>query len=93
MPRPSPICKGTARASQQVALVEKYAKAQDMFWTPKAADPVFTDTLALDLGTVVPSMAGPKRPQDRVALTEAAPGFAKVMADEFKKAEELGQAA
>ena len=83
--------KGTARASQQVALVEKYAKAQDMFWTPKAADPEFTDTLTLDLGSVVPSIAGPKRPQDRVVLAEAATGFAKVMADEFKKAEELGR--
>ena len=46
-------------------------------------------TLALDLGTVVPSMAGPKRPQDRVTLADAASGFAKVMADEFKKAEQL----
>jgi aconitate hydratase len=83
--------KGTARATQQVALVEKYAKAQDMYWTPKAADPEFTDTLTLDLGSVVPSIAGPKRPQDRVVLAEAATGFAKVMADEFKKAEELGR--
>jgi aconitate hydratase len=83
--------KGTARAAAQVALVEKYAKAQDMFWTPKAEEPVFSDTLALDLSTVVPSMAGPKRPQDRVELTNAASGFAKVMADEFKKAEELSK--
>ena len=44
-----------------MALVEKYAKAQDMFWTPKAEEPVFSDTLQLDLATVVPSMAGPKR--------------------------------
>jgi len=83
--------KGTARAAAQVALVEKYAKAQDMFWTPKAEEPVFTDTLELDLGTVVPSMAGPKRPQDRVELSGAASGFARVMADEFKKAEELSR--
>ena len=83
--------KGTARAAAQVALVEKYAKAQDMFWTPKAEEPVFSDTLALDLSTVVPSMAGPKRPQDRVELTNAASGFAKVMAEEFKKAEELSK--
>ena len=92
MPRPSPISRARRAPRQQVALVEKYAKAQDMFWTPKAAEPVFTDTLALDLATVVPSMAGPKRPQDRVELANAATGFAKVMADEFKKAEELGQA-
>jgi aconitate hydratase len=83
--------KGTARAAAQVALVEKYAKAQDMFWTAKAEEPVFTDTLSLDLKTVVPSMAGPKRPQDRVELTNAASGFAKVMAEEFKKAEELSK--
>jgi aconitate hydratase len=83
--------KGTARAPAQVALVEKYAKAQGMYWTAKAEDPMFSDTLELDLGNVVPSMAGPKRPQDRVELTDAASGFAKVMADEFKKAEELGK--
>ena len=83
--------KGTARASAQVALVEKYAKAQDMFWTPKAEEPVFSDTLELNLASVVPSMAGPKRPQDRVELGNAGAGFAKVMADEFKKAGELGK--
>ncbi|MFN4140297.1 aconitate hydratase AcnA [Aestuariivirga sp.] len=83
--------KGTARPSAQVALVEKYAKAQDMFWTAKAEEPVFTDTLELDLSTVVPSMAGPKRPQDRVELSSAASGFAQVMAEEFKKAEELSK--
>ncbi len=79
--------KGTARSAAQVALVEKYAKAQDMFWTPKTAEPTFTDTLELNLGHVVPSMAGPKRPQDRVLLSESALGFAKVMADEFMKAD------
>jgi aconitate hydratase len=67
--------KGTARPAAQVALVEKYAKAQDMFWTPKAADPEFSDTLALDLASVEPSMAGPKRPQDRVTLGDAAADF------------------
>ncbi|HUR43360.1 MAG TPA: aconitate hydratase AcnA, partial [Aestuariivirga sp.] len=74
---------GTAREPEQVALVEAYAKAQGMFWTPEAITPVFTDTLDLDLATVVPSMAGPKRPQDRVTLAEAASGFTKVMTDEF----------
>ncbi len=83
--------KGTARAAAQVALVEKYAKAQDMFWTPKAEEPVFSDTLALDLASVVPSMAGPKRPQDRVELGNVGAGFAAVMADEFKKAGELSK--
>ena len=83
--------KGTARPAAQVALVEKYAKAQDMYWTPGAEVPDFTDLLSLDLATVVPSMAGPKRPQDKVALTESASDFAKVMDNEFKKAEQLGQ--
>ncbi len=81
--------KGTARPAAQVALVEKYAKAQDMFWTPKAEDPVFSDTLELDLASVVPSMAGPKRPQDRVELGNVAAGFTKVMADEFESGEKL----
>ena len=81
--------KGTSRPAAQIALVEKYAKAQGMFWTPKSPDPVFTDTLALDLATVEPSMAGPKRPQDRVRLADAATGFAAVMTEEFKKADEL----
>jgi aconitate hydratase len=81
--------KGTARPGPQMALVEKYAKAQGMYWTAKAEEPTFSDTLTLDLGTVVPSMAGPKRPQDRVTLADAGDGFAKVMAEEFKKADQL----
>jgi aconitate hydratase len=81
---------GTARPPAQVALVEKYAKAQGMFWTPEAVDPDFTDVLSLDLATVVPSMAGPKRPQDKVSLAESAADFAKVMVSEFKKVEQLG---
>jgi aconitate hydratase A / 2-methylisocitrate dehydratase len=83
--------KGTARAAAQIALVEKYAKAQDMFWTPKSPEPDYTDMLVLDLDCVVPSMAGPKRPQDRVTLKDAASGFATVMAEEFKKAEQLSR--
>jgi aconitate hydratase len=83
--------KGTARPAAQVALVEKYAKAQDMFWTAKSPEPEFTETLELNLSAVVPSMAGPKRPQDRVTLGLAASNFAKVMADEFKKPDELSK--
>src|SRR5690606_21096431 len=49
--------------------VEAYTKAQGIFRTDATPDPVFTDTLELDLSTVVPSLAGPKRPQDRIALT------------------------
>ena len=81
--------KSTARPLGQIALVEDYARAQGMFWTAKSPDPVFTDTLSLDLATVEPSLAGPKRPQDRVTLKRAAPDFATVMANEFKKADEL----
>src|ERR1700756_3012570 len=60
--------KATARKPARVALVEKYAKAQGLYRTAKSPDPVFTDTLSLDLDTVEPSMAGPRRPQDRVSL-------------------------
>ncbi len=68
--------KATARKPARVALVEKYAKAQGLFRTTKSEDPVFTDTLSLDLSTVEPSLAGPRRPQDRVSLANAANEFA-----------------
>ncbi|MCZ8103888.1 MAG: aconitate hydratase AcnA [Burkholderiales bacterium] len=75
----------SGRSPSRVALVEKYAKAQGMFRSRVTADPVFTDVLELDLSTVQPSLAGPKRPQDRVLLTESKPGFANAMSTEFKK--------
>ena len=71
----------TGRDDDRVALVEAYAKAQGMWRESNAADPQFTDTLSLDLGTVVPSLAGPKRPQDRVALPDVAASFASTLAD------------
>jgi aconitate hydratase len=83
--------EGTGRPPELLALVEAYSRAQGMFRNRDTPDPTFTETLALDLATVEPSMAGPKRPQDRVSLSLAAPGFAKVMADEFGKADVLGQ--
>jgi len=61
----------SGRPDDQVKLVEEYCKAQGLFRTAASPEPRFTDTVALDLGDVVPSIAGPKRPQDRVALTEA----------------------
>jgi aconitate hydratase len=61
----------SGRSEQQVALVEAYCTAQGLFRTDETPDPVFTETLELDLSTVVPSMAGPKRPQDRVPLSAA----------------------
>jgi aconitate hydratase len=76
----------TGRKKARVDLVEKYAKAQGLFRTPRAKDPVFTDTLELDLGTVVPSMAGPKRPEGRIALEDIGSGFAKALDAEYKKA-------
>ncbi|RUN75745.1 aconitate hydratase AcnA [Sphingomonas sp. TF3] len=60
----------TGRTDEQIALVEAYAKAQGMWRLADAPDPVFTDTLELDMSNVVPSLAGPKRPQDKVILTE-----------------------
>jgi len=75
----------TGREADRVALVEAYAKAQG-YWRPDMAEPVYTDTLELDLGSIVPSIAGPKRPEDRVMLSEADTRFAKVMASEFGKA-------
>jgi aconitate hydratase len=81
----------TSRTDDRVALVEAYAKAQGMWLTPDMADPVFTDTLELDLGDVVPSLAGPKRPQDRVTLDTARPEFLGAMEKEFRKAQEMGK--
>ncbi len=78
----------TGRDPERVALVEAYAKEQGMWYEDGVADPVFSDTIELDLSTVVPSLAGPKRPQDRVMLTEAAPMFAQSLAGEFNKPEE-----
>jgi len=76
--------KNTGRDADRVALVEAYAKAQG-YWRPEQAEPVFTDTLELDLGAVVPSISGPKRPQDRVLLSEGDTAFADAMVKEFGK--------
>jgi aconitate hydratase len=79
--------KVSGRKSARVALVEAYAKAQGLFRTAKSPDPVFTQTLSLDLGDVVPSMAGPKRPEGRIALPSVAEGFATALAGEYKKSD------
>jgi aconitate hydratase len=78
----------TGRAKTRVALVAAYAKAQGMFRTRNTPDPVFTDVLKLDLATVEPSLAGPKRPQDRVPLNGVKAGFEQALAEEFGKAAE-----
>ena len=81
----------TNRAPDRVALVEAYAKAQGMWREPTDPDPVFTDSLELDMSGVVPSMAGPKRPQDRVELTSSAAEFKLAMEGEvFAKPGTLG---
>jgi len=72
----------TGRSAAQVALVETYAKAQGLWHDPSSADyvePAFSEYLTLDLSTVVPSIAGPKRPQDRVSLTDAKSAFSKAV--------------
>ena len=61
----------TGRPEEQIEVVEAYARAQGFWHDAEAIDPVFSDTVAIDLGSVVPSIAGPRRPQDRVSLTEA----------------------
>jgi aconitate hydratase len=81
----------TGRDADRVALVEAYAKAQGMWREPTDPDPVFTDTLELDLGTVTASLAGPKRPQDRVLLTSAADEFKAALAGEFGKPDALAE--
>ncbi|MGD9955740.1 MAG: aconitate hydratase AcnA [Candidatus Nanopelagicales bacterium] len=68
----------TGRSAEQVALVEAYTKAQGL-WHDPANEPVYSEYLELDLGTVVPSLAGPKRPQDRVILSEAKEKFAEAL--------------
>ncbi|GHA24149.1 aconitate hydratase A [Devosia pacifica] len=80
--------KTSGRTPERVALVEAYAKAQGMFRETGSEDPVFTDTLELDLTTVVPSISGPKRPQDRIVLTEAKSSFAKALGEEFSKSDD-----
>ncbi len=65
----------TNRSSNQVNLVEAYAKEQGLFLTPDSEDPIYSDTLSLDLSKVVPSMAGPRRPQDRIDLPAVKENF------------------
>jgi aconitate hydratase A / 2-methylisocitrate dehydratase len=75
----------TARPHEQIALVEAYCKEQSLFRSDSTTDPQFSDTLELDLGTVEPTLAGPKRPQDRVPLRQAKSSFTKVTAGQLQK--------
>ncbi|MFD8791433.1 aconitate hydratase AcnA [Streptomyces vinaceus] len=80
----------TGRDAQQVALVEAYAKEQGL-WLDPAAEPDFSEKLELDLSTVVPSIAGPKRPQDRIVLANAAEQFAVDVRNYVSDDEEAGK--
>ncbi|MEM8799595.1 MAG: aconitate hydratase AcnA [Pseudomonadota bacterium] len=77
----------TGRDETRVNIVEAYAKAQGMWRDSSTQDPVFTDTLELDLGEVEPSLAGPKRPQDRVLLSKLSSSFDKDLKSTFGKAD------
>ncbi|HEY5305274.1 MAG TPA: aconitate hydratase AcnA [Pseudolabrys sp.] len=81
--------KDTSRPPDVIKLVEAYAKAQGMFRAKTTPDPMFTDILKLELGSVEPSLSGPKRPQDRVALKDVKTGFTTSMEKEFNKGNEL----
>ncbi|QMU78658.1 aconitate hydratase AcnA [Streptacidiphilus sp. PB12-B1b] len=82
--------KLTGRSEQQLALVEAYAKAQGL-WHDPSAEPVYSEYIELDLATVVPSIAGPKRPQDRVVLAEAAERFRHAVRDYIAEDDESGK--
>ncbi|RRY13226.1 aconitate hydratase AcnA [Brucella anthropi] len=75
----------TGRDEHRIELVEAYCRAQGMWRDKGAADPVFTDILELDMSDVVPSMAGPKRPEGRIALENIGSGFATSLENEYKK--------
>ena len=81
----------TGRKADRIALVEAYSKAQGLFATRETPDPVFTDTLELDLSSVKPSMAGPKRPEGRVDLSGVKAGFAAAMDSDYKKGAEIAR--
>lgn len=77
--------KLTAKTDEELALTEAWAKASGFFWTPDAPVPEFSNSIELDLSTVVPSLAGPKRPQDRISLTSMQSQFHKDLVDTFGK--------
>ncbi|NWG70874.1 MAG: aconitate hydratase AcnA [Parvularculaceae bacterium] len=83
--------EATGRSSDRVALVEAYAREQGLWRDSSTPEPRFTDTLELDLGGVVPSLAGPKRPQDRVPLADAPASFANALDKEYGLAGQAGK--
>ena len=83
----------SGRSAERVALVEAYAKAQGLFRSKGQPEPIYTDTLSLDLGTVVPTLAGPRRPHDKVALTDVGAGFKKVLPELVAQAKKKAKGA
>jgi aconitate hydratase len=83
----------SGRDAEQVKLVEAYCKEQGLFHTATAAEPKFSDTLELDLGSVEPSLAGPKRPQDRVPLSTTRKVYRTSLVDMIEKGSDLNQPA
>jgi aconitate hydratase len=83
----------TGRPTEQIELVDAYTREQGLFHEPGSEEPTYSDTLELDLGEVEPSIAGPKRPQDRIALSAAKPAFIEAMREWDPDAgDELGNA-
>ena len=80
----------SGRSAAQCELIEAYAREQGLWRHDGQPDALYTDTLHLDLGDVEPSIAGPKRPQDRIALSAAATSYEKILADTIAKREEGG---
>src|ERR1700752_2525146 len=85
--------RDTGRPAERIALVTAYAKAQGMYRSKNTPDPLFTDVLKLELSSVESSLAGPKRPQGRIALKEVKSGFVQAMDKEFNKSGELDKRA
>ena len=82
----------TGRSEDQIAIVKAYAQAQGMWWTPDAPEGEYTDVLYLDLASIQPSLAGPKRPQDRVLLSDVKANFRKAFEAEQKARPSKGPA-
>ena len=83
--------RGTGRDDASVDLVERYAKEQGLFRTDETPDPQYTDTLTLDMATVESSLAGPRRPQDRVALPDMKSTFLSTLGETFDKSRSPGE--
>src|SRR4029078_11385410 len=78
----------TGRDADRIALVKAYAQAQDLWRDADTPEPLFTDTLELDMATIEPSLAGPKRPQDKVLLSEVDDQFNAELDDTYRKGSE-----